>query len=58
MGDSDWSKLINQLIEKGYRGDITIEGYHDPIYSGDREMEGQLLALDYLKKCKCQFSNE
>ena len=54
MGDSDWCKLIKQLTEKGYKGDITIEGFHDPIYNGEREMEGQLLALNYLKKCRDQ----
>ena len=54
MGDSDWAKLIKQLTEKGYKGDIAIEGFHDPIYNGEREMEGQLLALNYLKKCRYQ----
>lgn len=52
LGDSDWKEIIRILEQGGYHGDIAIEGFHDPIYCGDREMEGQLLALNYLKKCQ------
>lgn len=52
FGDSDWTKIMGKLKESGYEGDIVIEGFHDPVYRGEREMEGQLLALDYLKKCR------
>lgn len=43
---------MGKLKESGYEGDIVIEGFHDHVYRGEREMEGQLLALDYLKKCR------
>lgn len=52
FGDSDWTKIMRKLANGGYKGDIVIEGFHDPVYRGEREMEGQLLALDYLKKCR------
>lgn len=52
FGDSDWTKIMRKLADGGYKGDIVIEGFHDPVYRGEREMEGQLLALDYLKKCR------
>lgn len=51
LGDSDWTKIIKMLVEGGYKGDICIEGFHDPIYNGDKEMEGQINALHYLQKC-------
>ena len=50
-GDTDWREIIQILQEGGYQGDITIEGYHDPIYCGNREQEGQRLALEYLRGC-------
>ena len=34
------------------KDDICIEGYHDPVYSGEWEMTGQLHALRYLKWCR------
>ena len=52
FGDSDWTRIMGKLKESGYEGDIVTEGFHDPEYRGEREMEGQLLALDYLKKCR------
>ncbi len=52
FGDSDWTKIMRKLADGGYKGDIVIEGFHDPVYRGEHEMEGQLLALDYLKKCR------
>ena len=52
FGDSDWTRIMGKLKESGFEGDIVIEGFHDPEYRGEREMEGQLLALDYLKKCR------
>ncbi len=55
MGDSDWKRIMLQLAECNYRGDIVIEGFHDPVYCGDREMEGQMLAFDYLKKCRLEI---
>lgn len=51
MGDSDWKKIISILKKGGYQGDIAIEGYHDPVYCGEKELQGQKMALEYLKKC-------
>lgn len=52
LGDSDWKEIFTLLEQGGYTGDIAIEGFHDPVYFGEREMEGQLNALKYLKDCK------
>lgn len=49
-GDSDWAEIIDILRKGGYQRDISIEGYHDPVYCGEREQEGQRLALSYLRK--------
>lgn len=52
FGDSDWTRIMRQLRDGGYNGDIVIEGFHDPVYCMEREMEGQLFALNYLRKCR------
>lgn len=52
LGDSDWTRIMRQLRDSGYKGDIVIEGFHDPVYRMEREMEGQLIALNYLRKCR------
>lgn len=52
FGDMDWRKIISILHQNGYDNDICIEGYHDPVYSGDWEMTAQLHALHYLKWCR------
>ena len=44
--------LITILQENGYEGAISVEGYHDPYYSHDWEMTGQLHAMRYLKWCR------
>ena len=49
FGDCNWRDIFFILHEKGYEGDVCVEGYHDPIYCGDWEMTGQLHALNYLK---------
>lgn len=51
-GDTDWREIIRILQKGGYEGDITIEGYHDPVYCGDREQEGQKMAQEYLRGCR------
>lgn len=51
LGDSDWKQIISILEQGGYCEDITIEGFHDPVYFGDREFEGQIMAFNYLKNC-------
>lgn len=50
-GDTDWKEVIRILQGGNYQGDITIEGYHDPVYCGEREQEGQKMALAYLRGC-------
>ena len=52
LGDSNWEQIIAGLVELGFTGSIDIEGGHDPVYRGDREMEGQLLALRHLKDAR------
>jgi sugar phosphate isomerase/epimerase len=50
LGDVDWGQLISALIEIGYRGALDIEGRHDPVYSGDLEVQGLLLARRHLEQ--------
>jgi len=52
FGDTNWTDLISILRLGGYRGAIDIEGWHDPVYSGDLEMTGQVHALRYLQNCR------
>jgi sugar phosphate isomerase/epimerase len=52
FGDTNWRDVFTILHVGGYEGDISVEGYHDPVYSGDWEMTGQLHALNYLKWCR------
>lgn len=52
FGDSNWTAIISELRRGGYEGTIDIEGWHDPVYVGDLEMQGQVHALNYLKQCR------
>jgi sugar phosphate isomerase/epimerase len=52
FGDSDWTDIISILRQGGYKGNIDIEGWHDPVYQGELEMTGQVRALNYLKECR------
>jgi sugar phosphate isomerase/epimerase len=52
FGDSDWTRVISELRLAGFKGSITIEGWHDPVYRGALEMNGQVRALEYLKQCR------
>jgi sugar phosphate isomerase/epimerase len=52
FGDSDWARIIRILSDAGYDGTIDIEGWNDPVYRGEREMEGQVLGMKYLKSCR------
>jgi hypothetical protein len=36
----------------GSSATIDIEGFHDPVYRGERELEGQLASLAYLRACR------
>ena len=52
FGDSDWTRIISELRLAGFKGSITIEGWHDPVYRDALEMNGQVRALEYLKQCR------
>ena len=52
FGDSNWTDIISILRMGGYKGTIDIEGFHDPVYSGDLEFTGQVRSLNYLKECR------
>ena len=52
FGDSNWSDIITILRQNDFVGSIDIEGWHDPIYSGDLEYTGQVHGLNYLKNCR------
>lgn len=52
FGDTNWTHVISELRQGGFRGAIDIEGWHDPVYVGELEMTGQVHALNYLKQCR------
>lgn len=52
LGDCNWREIMSTLQSNGYSGDICIEGFHDPVFNKEREMEGQINALHYLKNCR------
>jgi len=52
FGDLDWRKVFSILHMAGYEGNICVEGYHDPIYSGEWEATAQKHALNYLRFCR------
>lgn len=55
LGDSNWNRIIAELVSAGYRGSIDIEGGHDPVYRGELEMTGQLFGLRHLKASRAEF---
>ncbi len=50
-GETDWKVIADILKEHNYNGSISIEGGHDPFYTGEKEIEGEYKTLCYLKKC-------
>ena len=52
LGDCNWTDIISDLRQAGYRGSIDIEGWHDPVYRDALEMTGQVHSLNYLKQCR------
>jgi sugar phosphate isomerase/epimerase len=52
FGDSDWVGIIQELMAADYKGTIDIEGWNDPVYKDEREMEGQRLGMSFLKECR------
>ena len=55
FGDCNWVQIISELRRSGFKGAIDIEGWHDPVYSGELEITGQVYALNYLKQCRTTF---
>jgi sugar phosphate isomerase/epimerase len=49
LGDSDWAAMVRELKAQGYQGALDIEGWHDPVYRGEREDEGLLIAIRHLQ---------
>lgn len=49
LGTANWIEIIQELKAVGYDSDLTIEGWHDPVMKGDREIEGVLAAKSYLE---------
>jgi sugar phosphate isomerase/epimerase len=52
FGDSDWTRVISELRQAGFKGAIDIEGWHDPVYRNALETSGQVRALNFLKECR------
>ncbi len=52
FGDSNWTDIISILRQGGFTGSIDIEGWHDPVYRGELEMQGQVRGMNYLKACR------
>ncbi len=51
-GDTDWSAIFDTLKRKEYGGCVDIEGWNDSAWSAEKEIEGQVRALDYLRNCR------
>jgi sugar phosphate isomerase/epimerase len=32
LGQSNWAEIVHALLRAGYRGDLNIEGWHDPVF--------------------------
>lgn len=52
LGQTDWRQIFTILQKAGFDGTVSIEGYHDPLFTGEWEMTGQIHALNYLKWCR------
>lgn len=52
FGDSDWTGIMRALLRSGYAGTIDIEGWNDPVYCRERELEGQVIGMQHLKTCR------
>lgn len=49
LGQVNWERVISELGKCGYRGNIDIEGRHDPVYFGEREAEGLKVSVAHLR---------
>ena len=50
LGQVDWPALVSALVESGYAGPLDIEGRHDPVFGGEREAEGLVIAKRTLER--------
>jgi len=48
MGDVNWAKVVSALVEFGYKGNLDIEGRHDPIFGGALEEAGLIIGYKHL----------
>ncbi len=55
FGDCNWTDIISELRMVKFKGSIDIEGWHDPVYSKELEMTGQVAGLNYLKQCRALY---
>ncbi len=58
FGDCNWAQIFTLLSRNGFTGNVDIEGFHDPVYKEEREYEGQILALKYLRECRASAAGE
>ena len=56
LGDADWTTVFSILTAHNYAGNIDIEGWHDPVFKDETEIEGQINSLSYLKTCRSKAS--
>jgi sugar phosphate isomerase/epimerase len=56
-GDADWKTIFAILRQGGYTGSVDIEGWNDKEWSGEKEIEGQRRALEYLRHCRGQAAS-
>ncbi len=49
LGEAPWGRIISALVEVGYHGNLDIEGRHDPIFRGEFEEQGLLIAKRHLE---------
>ncbi|MBN2448079.1 MAG: sugar phosphate isomerase/epimerase [Phycisphaerae bacterium] len=50
LGQVNWREVVSALLEVGYKGNLDIEGAHDPVYGGNLEDAGLLISLNALKQ--------
>ena len=50
LGQADWREIISALVEVGYRGNLDIEGRHDPVFGGELEKVGLRIAKKHLEQ--------
>ena len=49
LGEAPWGRIISALVEAGYRGNLDIEGRHDPVFRDELEEQGLLIAKRHLE---------